>query len=824
MPENPKARSAAWESATGSFSRDIRFGLRMLVRDRGFAAVAILALALGIGPTVAIFSMIWAVFLAPLPYPHADRIVMVWTEYKGQRSPISGDEYAQMRARSTAFESLAFGAWRVLHITNPDHTESEEAGGSQTPQDPLGVPVVLGRSFYASEGTPGNDHVVIIKHRLWVSRYHSDPDIIGKSILINDEPYNVVGVYAAGPEDRIVSTSFTTPIQISPGVPSMVVGQSDGLLKQGVTIAQAQAEIAAIDHQWHASHGGDPNHNWTTSVEPLRNDFLDPKTIRNLWLLLVAVALVLLVACSNVANLLLARGAARRQEIAVRSAMGASYRQIFTQVLTESLTLACFGGAVGIALAWAVMKATAAITPTLTAETVVQLNVPVLCFALAATLLSGIIFGCAPALHAARLNLSETLKQGSRSVTARSGVRTQSLLIVGEFALALTLLSGAGMTLHSFWKISHADLGIRTDHILTGVLMPPSTNRRRTGQPPSPDQIAANARLILEKVRALPGVEDAGFAWNMPLEGHDSFPFAIAGHPVAKTDTPEADLENVTPGYFSTFGVRLVGGRLLNERDTTATAPVVVVNQSFVRRYLRGTDPLAESVLLPMLIFGQRPGTPVLHKIVGVLADVANGAHIGEKDVPAIYISYFQNPSPYVSIAVRTFANPGSATPALREAIGQVAPTLSLHRVNTMDHAIDTQLSDDRFSAVLLGSFAAVGLLLAAIGIYGVMSFAVAQRTHEIGVRMALGATRADVVWLMVRNGMRLAVVGTVIGLAGSFLIGRLMQSTLYEIGAIDFSSTALVAFVLLGVGGIACWIPARRSAQVDPMVALRDE
>jgi predicted permease len=807
-----------------NLGRDVTFGLRMLVRNKGFTAVAISALALGIGPVVAIFSIVWAVFLAPMPYPHADRIVMVWNHYKGQRDISNGEEFAQFRAQSTSFDNLAFDSWRPLRITNPDHTESEDVGGAGTPQGTITEPLAMGRAFFANEGGPGNDHVVILIHRLWVDRYHSDSNIIGKPILINDEPYTVVGVYAAGFLDRIISSGFYVPLQIVPGVSSRDFGQIEGLLKLGATIAQAQAEIAAIDRQWHATHGGDPSHDYTVSVEPLRNDFLDPKTIRNLWMLLAAVGLVLLIACSNVASLLVARGAARRQEIALRSAMGASRGQIFAQVLTESLTLALFGGVVGIALGWAVMKATAAIAPTLTSETVVEMNLPVLCFALAATLLSGIIFGCAPALHACHLNLSETLKQGSRSVTGRVRVPTQSLLVVGEFALALTLLSGAGIALHSFFKLSHADLGIRTDHILTGALRPPSTNRRGPMQFPSPDQIAANSRTLLEKLHSIPGVEDVGLAWSLPLTGHESFPFTIAGHPVPDTDRPQSDLQNVTPGYFSTFGTRLLSGRLFNDSDTTATAPVVVVNQSFVRVYLSRTDPLGQSLLIPMFLPGQRPGTPVPHQIIGVLADVANGEHVGDKNVPAIYIAYFQNPSPFMSIAVRTFVDPGSLTPVLRSAIGKVAPTLNLHRVDTMDHAVETQLTGDKFIAVLLGSFAIVALLLAAIGIYGVMSFAVTQRTHEIGVRMALGADRRDVVFLMVRNGMRLAFIGAAVGLAGAFILGRLMHSTLYDTGVIDFSSTSLVALILLAVAAFACWIPARRSARVDPMIALRDE
>jgi putative ABC transport system permease protein len=807
----------------GNLWRDVRYGLRKLANNKGFAAVAILALALGIGPNVAIFSIIWATFLAPLPYPDADQLVVVWTKVRGERSPSRTDDYLQYLAQSRSFQNLDFGAWKVLHLTNPDHSQDETTGLPATPgyfTKNQGVRIALGRDFLPEEGVPGKDHEVILTHRVWLERFHGDPAILGKPILIDDQPYTVVGVLEAGVRDRVDGVQFGVPLALTPGMHTPEWGNIFGRLKRGVTIAQAQAELSVIDRQLAATRSGDlPKNAWTISVEPLKNDWMDKKLARNLWLLLAAVGFVLLIACANLANLLLAKGSSRQQELAVRAAMGATRRQVFGQLITESLTLAILGGAVGIALGWAILKLAMAILPNLgTAEAVIQLNLPVLYFALGATFLAGVLFGCLPAWQAARFNLSETLKQGSRSVTGRGRMRTQGLLVMAEFALALTLLAGAGMALHSFWNLTQIDFGVRTDNIVTGWL------ETRRHDFTNPDQISADARQLLDKVRSLPGLQNATIATNMPLNGNGSFPFSIVGHPVAVVDRPVADYQIVTPSYFETFGVRLARGRLLNDNDRAGSPQVIIVSQSFVDRFLHGVNPLDQRLLLGKLIPNQKIGPASEWQIVGVFHDIHNGQHLGDKAAPQIFASYWQIPWPWTWLAVRTALDPGPISASIRDVVAHTLTGHSFAHVRTMQQVVNTQMTGDRFGMVLFGGFAVLALLLSALGIYGVMAFAVVQRSHEIGLRMALGAQQGDVVRLILADGMKLSLTGVGIGLVGVFALGHLMRTTLYGIKTIDAGSFAAVAIVLLAVAVLASYVPARRSARVDPMIALRQE
>ena len=816
----------------GNLWRNIRFALRQLRRSPGFATAAILALALGIGPNVAIFSIIWATFLAPLPYPDADRLVVSWTHYKGERNPTRGDDYAQYAAQSRSFQRLDFESWMVLHLTNADHSEDQAGGIPVTPgfmTRTMGVHMALGRDFLPDEGVPGKDHVVILTHRLWQERYHSDREILGKSILIHDEPYMVVGVIQAGASDRTGSL-FIVPLILPPGVHTQHFGNVIGRLKPGVPIAQAQAELSVIDRRLAAQRHGDSDaKSWSVSVEQLKNDWLDHKLERNLWLLLTAVGLVLLISCANVANLLLARGASRKQELAVRSALGATRAQIFIQLLTESLTLAVAGGAIGIGMGWGIMKLSMAILPDLakqTAEAVVELNIPVLCFALGITLVAGVLFGCAPGWQASRLNLSATLKQGSRTAGGQGRTPIQAILVTTEVSLALILLAGAGMALHSFWNLSHIDLGFITDHVLTAELRPRVT-APQGGKPTflPPEQIIVQQHELLDHIRAVPGVADAGFTTNVPLHGYDSFPVAIAGQPVDRSHPSLADFEGVTPSYFNTLGIHLVHGRFPSESDTRDTPLVVMVNETFARRYLPAGDPLTQRLLMPRIEPGNiNNAQPVEYQIIGIFHDVLDNEHLTGAVQPEVYISLWQAGWPYVAFAVRTAVDPVAVTGGLRGAVASAAPGMTINELETMQEVVDGQRTGDRFGMVLFGGFAAVALLLAGVGIYGVMAFSVAQRTHEIGVRMALGARRREVVMLIIRGGMRLALIGIVIGLAGAFGLGRLMHSTLYGVQAADMGSLAAVAVLLFLISMLACWLPARRSAAIDPIRALRNE
>jgi len=819
----------------GTFFRNVRFALRQLRRSPGFAITAVLALALGIGPNVAIFSMIYATFLSPPPYPNANQLVVVWRHYKGDRISTNGDEVTELMAQNRSFQSLSFQSWISLHLTNLDHTPDQDVGLAVTPglqSRTVRTPLLMGRDFLPDEGGPGRDHLVILENWLWRHRYYSDPNILGKSILIEDAPYTVVGVTRASPDEKGGGVEFTVPVQLNAGS-SAQFGIMIGRLKPGVTLAQAQAELSTIDQrfaeQHYGVHGANPI---TLTVEHFRNDWLDAKTQRNLWLLFDAVGLVMLIACANIANLLLARGATRTQELAVRSALGASRGQIFAQLLTESLTLAIFGGAVGVALGWGLMKLCVAFLPNLaleSSETVVQMNLPVLGFAISMAVVAGILAGCAPGWRSMRINQSEALKEGSRATGGRGRSPLQSVLVVAEVALALILLGGAGLAMHSFWNVSHIDVGFEAQHVLTTDLHPePGSRPARLWS--SPQQVVAQQRALLERVRQIPGVSDAALATELPMHGGDRFPFEIDGQPVDRAHLPTADLETMTPSYFRTFGVRLVRGRFLGDQDTLQSPPVVVVNEAFVRQYLANHNPLNERLLVHLPVFvqdGTKPADPPLVncQIVGVFHDVQDNEHLTEEVRPEMFFSYWQVPFPSGAIAVRTVvADPESMTNALQHAINSVRPGTAIDHVQPMEQVISMDSSSDRFEMLLFGAFAAVALLLAGVGIYGVMSFAVAQRTHEIGVRMALGARRGDVVRLIMNNGMRMALAGLAVGIAGAVGLGRLMHSTLYGVKTVDALSLTGVAALLFGVALLACWVPARRSAQVDPMRALRNE
>jgi putative ABC transport system permease protein len=804
--------------------RDIRYGLRALANNKGFTAVAILALALGIGPNTAMFSVIWGIFLAPLPYHNPDQLVVVWTKVKGERSPSRADDYLQYVAQSKSFERLDLGPWKEIHMTGLDPSEEVVSGGYAVPgfyEKTLGVHLGMGRDFLPEEGVPGKDHEVIITHRMWTDHFHSDPNILGKQMQIENQPYTVVGVEKRGPSDRS-TLEFTVPLALAPVGHNAMWGNIFGRLKPGVTIAQAQAELAVIDRRLAASRGGDlPADAWTVSVEPFKNDWFDKKLERNLWLLLSAVGFVLLIACANVANLLLARGAARQKEIAVRGALGASRGQVFAQLLTESLTLAILGGVIGIALGWAMMKFVLAMLPevsSLTIEAEIGLNLPVLFFSMGVTLLAGILFGCAPAWQAAKLNLSETLKQGSQSMLGTGCIRLQGTLVVIETALALTLLSGAGMALHSFWKLTRIDIGVQTDHVLTAAVQMPKKDFADL------EQIKSKARQLIEKLRALPGVENAALTTTIPLQGYSSFPFSIAGQPVSDAKRPVADFESVTPSYFGTLGVRLMKGRFLSDDDIRSSPQVVMVNETFASRYLPGMDPLTERLMLEPIVPNEKSGAATERQIVGVFHDVRNGEHLNDRTEPQILVPFWQTPWPNLGLVVKTAQDPGLISKSVISAVGEVLPGQPLTHVETMEEIFDTQVKGDRSGMVLFGGFAAIALLLAAFGIYGVMAFAVAQRRHEIGLRMALGAQREQVVKLILADGMKLALFGVGIGLLGAFTLGRLMRTTLYGIGTIDLASFSAVAFVLLAAAMIASYVPARRSAKVDPMIALRQE
>jgi putative ABC transport system permease protein len=519
---------------------------------------------------------------------------------------------------------------------------------------------------------------------------------------------------------------------------------------------------------------------------------------------------------------LLARGTARQKEIAVRASLGATRRQLFVQFLTESLTLAMIGGIIGISLAWVLLKAIVALLPpnSLPSEADFRLNLPVLFFSLAASLFAGVLFGCVPAWQTARLNLSDTLKESGRSSVSvgRHGLRRG--LVVIEFALALTLLAGAGLVIHSFWKLNNVDLGFKSDHVLTFYL--PVPNERLT----KPEQITLFYRQLLAKIEALPGITSATASTGMPIAGTNfGMPFNIVGQPVTDLSSrPGAGFTMVTPQYFQTFGMRMLKGREFTEQDVAGSIPVAIVNETFVKKYLSNIDPLTQRISVKQLIPGvTRLGPAIEWQIVGVYRDVHNGG-VRRDGFPEINVPFYQSPWPSAGIEVRTAGDPANMSRSLASVVQSMDSNLPVDQVKTMDQVVDESLAGDRFSTVLFASFAGVALLLAAIGIYGVMSFAVAQRTHEIGLRMALGAAPKHVLGLVVKEGLLLALIGLLIGLSGTYFVGRMMKSLLYQVTAVDPGAVSTVSVVLLFSAFLACYIPAQRATQVDPLVALRQE
>jgi putative ABC transport system permease protein len=802
--------------------RDLVFGFRLLWKNPGFTTVAVLALALGIGANTAIFSVVYATLLAPLPYHEPDRIVMVWSHVAGSNNGVSAGDYLDWQRQNSTFESIA--AWTGTALSLNGGTQPEQIQGTScTPQflHVLGQPMLLGRDFLPEEGQVGKEHVAVLSYRLWQERFGGDKNIIGQQLRLNGEQYAVVGVLAPGATDRL-QTQMYLPLAFKPEQINhefhfiLVMGR----MKHGVTLAQANADMQSVTANI-AKEYPKSNQGWSSSVEPLQNDFLDRNVKRALWMMLGAVGFVLLIACANVANLLLARGTARQNEIAVRAALGATRKQLFGQFLTESLALATIGGALGIALAWALLKIILALMPqyTLPSEADVTLNIPVLLFTMAATMLAGVLFGCVPAFQAARLNLNDTLKEGGRSGGAGKH-RVRHALVLAEFALALTLLAAAGLAVHSFWNLTHVDMGFRTDHILTFSLPMPSERLK------SSDQIIAFYRNLESKVQALPGITAATVATGFPVQGANfGMPFEISGKPVAdRSQRPGAGFIMATPGYYPTFGIRITKGRAFTEADTSGGMHVAIVNSALVKKYFPDVDPLTQQISVEQLIPGvTNLGPPINWQIVGVYENVRNGGPKGD-GFPEIDVPFAQSPWPNVSMAVRTASDPDAMSKSIAAVIRSVDPDLPMADVKSMDHLLEESLGGERFGAILFGGFAFIALALAAFGIYGVMSFAVAQRTREIGLRMALGAGEGQVLGLIMKEGMMLGLIGLLIGLLGAYGIGKLMKSALYGIGSIDPIAFSAVAAILLLSALIACYIPARRATHVDPMAALRDQ
>jgi putative ABC transport system permease protein len=805
--------------------KDLRFALRMIRNSPGFTIIAILTLALGIGANTAIFSFVDAVLLEPLPYPHPEQIVMVWEKPPGgERNGISTLNFLDWKREDTVFSAMAAETGGSMTLTGGDRpVQVQGARGSAPFFDIWGIKPMLGRTFGPDEDQPGKNQVVVLSHRFWVSRFGADKSIIGRTLSLNHKPYTVIGVMPPGVFDRTRDV-FWVPLAFEPKDMTrdyhwMI---SFARLKPGVTLQQARDQMKSIAARIERDYP-ESNKGWSVTIDRYKDTFVDDSLRRSLWVLLSAVAAILLIGCVNLANLLLARGAGRERELAVRSALGASRGRLMRQFLTESVVLAAFGGFAGVLTGYGLMRVLRTWTPLfqLPVEADVHLDGRVLLFTAAVVIVTGILFGIAPATHAARHDLAESLKEGGRTATSGAGRRrARNALVVAEIALAFVLVSAAALLVRSFYHLEQIDLGIDSTNVVS-MWMPMTS-----AQYPDGPRITSYLDQVRKKLDAVPGVLAAATTNDLPLEGWDEgMPFLIEGHPfIDLANRPSANYKRVSPSYLAALQLRLVKGRWLADSDTASSVPVIVINQAMEKRYLKGEDPMGKRIRIQQLI----PGKPALGpeipwQVVGVVGNESTG--MDERiPSPTVYVSYKQSPTTETALLVRGTMDPARLVKSIQAAIWQLNKNQALDSVRTVDEIKSEALGANRLRTILLGVFAALALVLAAIGIYGVISYSVAQRTHEMGVRAALGASGWDQLRLVLAGGMALATVGLGIGVLGALALTRLLASLLFGVSPDDPWTLAASAVILTAVAAAACYVPARRATRVYPMVALRYE
>jgi len=800
----------------------------MLVKSPGFTFVAVVALALGIGANTAIFSVVNAVLLRPLPFVNAEQLVKV---YGGRArggtgyTPVSYPDFADYKKQAQSFDRVASyslaGTTLMSGGDEPERLDGAVVSAELFPM--LDAKPALGRVFSAEEDQPGAAPVIVLSYGLWQRRFNSDPKISGQEIKIGGRTATVLGVMPAGfkfpvQADRV---DYWSPLSSDPGIAPLLTARGMRFLpviaslKPNVTLRQAEAEMNTIASRLAAQYPA-TNTGGSVHLESLHEDLVGD--IRPaLLVLLGAVGFVLLIACANVANLSLARAAARSKEIAIRTALGASRMRVVRQLLTESLLLSLCGGAVGLMLAvWGVDLLVAASPPDIPRLAEIGIDGRVLLFTLGVSILTGIVFGIAPALQISKHDLNESLKEGDRGST--EGLRrnrVRGLLVVSEVALSLMLLVGAGLLIKSFLHLLETDPGYDTERVLAADIALARTKY------PEPDQQAVFFQQAIQRVAALPGVEAVGATTLLPLGGSDTrISFNIEGHPpFPRGETPAARYQIASPDYFRVMNIPLHKGRSFTEQDAKDSPPVVIVSEAFARRFFADEDPIGKRVLIDTVAENPPPS-----EIIGVVGDVRHGG-LDAKTEMGFYVSYLQSPARNMELVVRSRSiDPALLSSDVRGAIKEIDKNQLIWEMRTMSRLVAQSVAPRRFNMLLLGAFAFVALVLAIVGIYGVMAYTVTQRTHEIGIRLALGAQTTDVLRLIVTQGMMLALVGVGIGLAGAFATTRLMRSLLYGVSATDplifFGVSLLLAFVAL----VACYIPARRAMRVDPMVALRYE
>jgi predicted permease len=829
-----ECREAAGTHFFETLKVDVRFGARMLRKNPGFALIAILTLGLGIGASAAVFSVVNAILLKPLPYPNANRIVFPWlvsppgVTLGSEYFPWGQTQFQMVVRQANPFHDL--GAFQNASFNLTGSGEPALLDGFRTSAgffSSLGVSAVVGRTYSEEDDQPGHEHVVVLSHRLWQEKFGGDRGILGRSIELNGAAYAVIGVMPADfafPRAEEMPVSFDFPRRPELWVPLAIAGAGTlgpselavvGGLKPGVTVAEAQAQMDVITKN---AEIADPRwKGWfNMRLVPLEKQVVG-ETQRPLLLVLGSVGIVLLIACTNVANLLLARAFARKREFTLRAALGGGRGRLARQILTESLLLAMSGGALGLFVAQAgvyfVRKLGPANIPRLQE---VVLDWHVLAFLLAVSMLTGMLFGVVPAVQAARENIVESLKEGGqRSGGGPTHPRLRNALLVSQVALALVLVVSAGLLVRTFYHLLSVDPGFRPAQVYTFQLSLPQLK-----YPDQEHMVPLYAR-VLENLRAQPVVQDAGIAETLPMGGEgESTVITIVDHPVEKDkQQPFANFTIISPGYFSAVGASILRGRGIAEQDGPNAAPVAVINAAMAKKYWPGEDPIGKRVGLGS------PRFPIM-SIVGIVADIKHFS-MREAPLPELFVPYTQKQWPSMltmHVALRARADAAPVTVGVREAVHAADADLPVAKFATLTNLLDDSLTEPRFAVVLLTAFAGLALLLATIGMYGVISYSVAQRTQEIGVRMALGAERGSVFGMVLAQGARLAGLGIGIGLLSALGVTRLMTSFLYGVQATDPPTFAGVSLLLVAVALLACYLPARRATRVDPMVALRHE
>lgn len=830
-----ECREARGVSFLETSLQDARYGLRMLRKSPGFTAVAILTLALAIGASTAVFSVVNAVLIKPLPYPHSEQIVFPWgiappgLSLGYSEIPWGRIQFLEFSRQTKTFQDFAAFKSDSFNLTgagDPAMLEGVRASAEFFPV--LGVNPSLGRTYPSEEDQPGRGLVVVLGHALWQERFGGDPAILGRVVELNGAAYTVIGVMPPGFEfpranelpgsiDSPREAQLWVPLALNPG--PIIRGEPSelaviGRLKSGITAQQAQAELDVFAKQMEDVFPRAKG--WFNSrVTPLARQVAGD-TRRPLLLLLGAVGIVLLLACSNVASLLLARSLAREKEFSLRSALGAGRIRLIRQLLTESLLLSAAGALAGILVAELGIRFVKTFGPSnIPRLREVSLDWRVFAFTFLVTLLVGIFFGLAPAFAAADQILSESLKEGGhRTTSSHAGQKIRQALLACEVALALVLVIAAGLLTRTFLHLLSAEGGFNPERVLTFELSLPNTKY------PDQDHIVPLYHQLLLCMQSLPGVDSAGISEVVPLAGAgESTVVRIPGyHSADEKERPYANYTIVTPGYFSALGSPILQGKDLSESDSADSVPVAIINQAMARKFWPGQNPLGKPVGIPIRKFDMT--------VIGVVADIKH-LSLREEPAPEVYVPYTQNPWPSMLVmqaVIRTKADPESVMSSVREAVHSVDSALPLARVTTLAAIMDTSLAQPRFSMLLLGSFGTLSLLLASIGIYGVISYSVAQRTQEIGIRLALGAQRRNVFGMILSQGARLAGLGIAIGLLLALGVARLMASYLFGVQPADPLTFAAVGALLLGVAFLACYVPARRATRVDPLTALRYE